>query len=407
VKNSIRVICTKKKFGGIISLPASKSETNRMLIIRALSGNTVQVDNISSARDSYLMQKLLSSSETELDVQDAGTTMRFLTAFFGIGNSEKIIKGTERMHQRPIGLLVDSLKKLGAQIEYLGKEGYPPLKILPFHYSGTNQISIPGNISSQFISALLLISPNLPEGIEINIEGEVYSRPYIEMTLQLMGKMGIDYKWGDGKISVPAQQYKKGTYSVESDWSAASYWYGIAALSDKSDFFLKGLLPDSLQGDSAITSIMKSFGVDTVFEESGARMIKSKKIPEKFIHDFKECPDLAQTIAVLCAALQIEISFTGLESLRIKETDRITALQNELKKVGVELVEKNNNWIFSRNNFKMPEKICFSTYHDHRMAMAFAPLAVFGEIEIEHPEVVNKSYPEFWTHLGQSGFNLR
>ncbi|MFN6945765.1 MAG: 3-phosphoshikimate 1-carboxyvinyltransferase [Cytophagaceae bacterium] len=391
-----------------ITPPSSKSESNRVLIIDALTGFKSDIQNASNARDTQTMIRLLKSKDDTLDVIDAGTTMRFLTAYLAITGQNKTLTGTKRMCERPIKLLVDALRSLGADISYLANEGYPPLEIHHFDKSKvkTNHLKIRGDVSSQYITALLMVAPILPQGLVLELEGKVGSRPYIEMTLSLMAHFGVTANWRENLINISPQQYKPNQYKVESDWSGSSYWYSIAALSQNAEIVLEGYNKKSFQGDSVIVKLMEPLGVKTTYTSTG---LKLEKIPvqvtEGLSHDFTDCPDLAQTIAVICAALGVEYTLSGLESLRIKETDRIAALQNELKKFGAEMVEIEKDKIYKvikgAINVNGQE---VSTYKDHRMAMAFAPLALRGNLKIENPDVVDKSYPHFWKDLKSAGF---
>ncbi|REA61658.1 3-phosphoshikimate 1-carboxyvinyltransferase [Dyadobacter luteus] len=387
-----------------IKLAASKSECNRALIINALTGFTSELTNISEARDSQTMLRLLASDEETADVIDAGTTMRFLTAYFAVTNQKKRMTGTPRMCERPIGILVDALRTLGADIQYEKVEGYPPLLLNGFKYSGQNTVSIRGNVSSQYISALLLIAPSLPEGITIQLEGEVGSRPYIEMTLKQMAAFGVDYQadWHTNTLHVPASKYKSTPYAIESDWSGASYWYSIVALAENAEVELLGLKEDSLQGDSAIAEIMSHLGVESIFTERGVLLRKIAPSPS-IGWDFTDCPDLAQTVAVCCAMKNIPLSLTGIESLKIKETDRVLALQQELQKLGAELKEIETNHLYRVSRIAdFPDTTpSIHTYDDHRMAMAFAPVGMMHPILIEEPGVVVKSYPGYWNDLAK------
>lgn len=384
-------------------LPASKSISNRVLILDALSGSKSTLYNLSDANDTRLMQKLIRSKSSEIDVEDAGTTMRFLTAYFAVTNQQKTMKGTARMNERPIGILVDALRTLGTQITYLGQEGFPPHRIEGFSGQKTNRIQVQGNVSSQYISALMMIGALLPTGLVLDLTGKIGSRPYIEMTLALMREFGVEAKFGENSIVIEAQTYKPvQSFTVESDWSAASYWFAIVALATEADISLPRLSDNSLQGDSEVRQLMEKLGVIATPTGNLLRLQKSAHINEIHI-DFTPCPDLAQTIAVVCAAKGIQGRFTGLESLRIKETDRITALQNELSKIGAVLTETDGNWHLVPSS-TLPRNIEVSTYHDHRMAMAFAPLATRLEVVIENPDVVRKSYPNFWNDLRTVGF---
>ena len=390
-----------------IQLPASKSESNRALIIAALCKEKATLTNLSEARDTQTMQRLLQSEEEVMDVLDAGTTMRFLTAYFAVTGQQKIMTGTPRMQQRPVGILVDALRTLGAKIEYQKEEGFPPHKISGPFEQKTNKLSIRGDVSSQYISALLMTAPALPQGLELQLTGKIGSRPYIEMTLQLMERFGVKAQWNDTVIKVaPGQTYKASSYQVESDWSGASYWLSQVALAEKAEIILLGLRPDSLQGDIRILEIMGPVGVGHSWEGGKLRLFK-QEASQNIEVDFTHCPDLAQTVAVACAAKGISGHFTGLESLRIKETDRIAALQNELAKIGGKLIEPTEgHWelIPSTNLPSGPVQI--HTYDDHRMAMAFAPLACLLPLVIEEPSVVNKSYPRYWENLESAGFKL-
>jgi 3-phosphoshikimate 1-carboxyvinyltransferase len=393
-----------------IILPSSKSISNRVLIINSLSQNKANLHRLSSARDTQTMQRLLSDENPEWDALDAGTVFRFLTAFLSISGKEKVLTGTERMKQRPIGDLVQALLNLGAKIEYIEKENYPPLRINGANFQQiTNKISIRGDISSQYISALLMIAPILPNGLSIQLTGELRSLPYIEMTLGLLQTFGIQYhKKSDREIEVPSQAYLAPLhYDIEGDWSAASYAYSIVALSENITISLPYLSENSLQGDSKIAEWMLHFGVKTTFFADKIEIHFDKdvqKLSPLFL-DFSHQPDLAQTIVVIAAAKNIPLKLTGLHSLRIKETDRIVALQAELAKFGVKLEETETD-IFSLSGTFQQADTTICTYEDHRMAMAFAPLAFLGNINILEPEVVVKSYPDFWRDIQVLGFEV-
>ncbi len=399
---------------GEVSLAGSKSISNRVLIIQALCGEDFPIEGLANARDTQLLQQLLASGAEELDAGAAGTTFRFLTAYLAMQSTARILTGSARMKQRPIGLLVEALRRLGGRIEYLEKEGYPPLRILP--HTGANdsaEISIPAGTSSQYISALLMIGPTLPRGLNLQLEGSVVSRPYIEMTLQIMKYFGVGHSWKGDCIQVPPQPYQARPFRVEADWSAASYHYALAAFAEKADLQLNGLFADSLQGDAVLVEMMEWFGLKSTFNEKGVRITRTGKAPggDTFSRDFVRCPDLAQTLAVICAGLGVNAHFTGLETLRIKETDRIAALRTELAKVGVTVrpappAERARGIEYLDLHGKAKPEGCptFATYEDHRMAMAFAPLAMFGDIAIEEPGVVEKSYPDFWKDLEELGF---
>lgn len=416
------IIVTKpgKTLNGTIQLTGSKSECNRALIIEALSKGAVKVLNISDAADAVTLASVLSSGlrvagsvnsqpVTEnaqiVDIGPAGTAMRFLTAYLPLQNEEVVLTGTKRMQQRPIGILVDALRKLGAKIDYEINDGFPPIRIHAGFKQTAAEISVKGDISSQYITALLLIAPSLPLGLKLNIEGELTSKPYVEMTLAMLKQTGITYAWQGNSIHIAHQPFKPTEIYVEPDWSAASYWYAIAALSNEAELFLPGLTAHSLQGDSVIADIMAHFGIASQFKDGGVYIKKEAKPIVCTEFDFKECPDLAQTVVVVCAALGHNATFTGLETLKIKETDRVAALQNELAKIGVKLTENNQVYTLDCSGKHIPQKVTIHTYEDHRMAMAFAPLAlVVPQVEVEEPQVVEKSYPAFWTDLEKAGF---
>ncbi|WP_187260924.1 3-phosphoshikimate 1-carboxyvinyltransferase [Pontibacter beigongshangensis] len=391
---------------GAIKLPASKSEANRALIIAALSGEASELDNLSEANDTQLLQRLLKSDAVEINAEDAGTVMRFLTGYYAVTGQQKVMTGTPRMCQRPIKVLVDALRELGASIEYLGEEGYPPMKIDAFKGNGNNKLKVRSDISSQYISSLLMVGPMLPEGLVLELEGKIGSRPYIEMTLSLMRHFGVEANFTGNTITVPHQPYKAASYSIEPDWSAASYWYSLVALAQEAEIELPGLRKHSFQGDSAIVGIMEHLGVYTEFTEQGVKLIK-RQHEHHFSFDFSDCPDLAQTIVALCAAKGISLELTGLESLRIKETDRIQALQLEVLSFGCSLQEVTEGVFRLELGLIENESFTFRTYEDHRMAMAFAPLALLRPTTIQEPRVVRKSYPRFWEDLEKVGFELK
>ncbi|MFY0624751.1 MAG: 3-phosphoshikimate 1-carboxyvinyltransferase [Reichenbachiella sp.] len=391
-----------------VPLTSSKSESNRALLINELGGKNSTLTNLSSARDTKTMASLLDSDEFVLDVLDAGTVMRFMTAFLAIGNKSRKITGTPRMCQRPIKILVDALKKLGANISYEKEEGYPPLLFEPFSNQKTNQLSVPGNISSQYISALLMIAPTLPQGLNIKLEGEIYSRPYIEMTLNLMRHFGIDSHFEGAQITVEPQEYQANNYTIESDWSGASYWYSLVALADKAEITLKGLRKESNQGDAAIVQIMEGLGVKSEFSGEEVTLTKTT-IQDQLTIDFKSCPDLGQTVFACAAAKGVTLKMTGLESLRIKESDRTEAMATEMAKFGATLEETSpGQWLLTPASSIDPDKpLTFDTYDDHRMAMALAPLCMKFDVTINEPEVVVKSYPEYWDHLKDAGIKTQ
>jgi 3-phosphoshikimate 1-carboxyvinyltransferase len=396
----------KSEFNSIrIPLPASKSESNRALVIDALTEGDNEITNLAEARDTQTMIRLLTSNPPVYDVLDAGTTMRFLTAYVTVTNQKKVMTGTSRMCERPIGILVDALRSIGAEIHYLNKEGYPPLAVHGLPNQRSNKVKIRGNVSSQYISAMLMIAPVLPLGLEIELEGKIGSQTYIEMTLELMAQFGIQYTWENQKIHVPHQAYQTTHFAVESDWSGASYWFSLLACADSGELFLEGLKENSYQGDSAIVDIMDLLGVKSTFQNGGVLL---QKQPVKGLKkwDFTHCPDLAQTVAVTCAIIGQNATFIGLESLRIKETDRIYALQRELAKFNAELIEIEPEVFQVIPSVTMPKSVQIHTYEDHRMAMAFMPLLTKTEVIIEDPEVVNKSYPSFWKHCEIAGVRM-
>ncbi|GAB3530741.1 3-phosphoshikimate 1-carboxyvinyltransferase [Pontibacter brevis] len=402
---SVKLTHPTGTLNGSIKLPASKSEANRALIIAALSGQESELHNLSEANDTQLLQRLLKSDAETIDAEDAGTVMRFLTAYYAVTGQQKTLTGTERMCQRPIKVLVEALKELGASIEYLGEEGYPPLKMSGFNGNGKRNLKVRSDISSQYISALLMVGPLLPEGLELELEGKIGSRPYIEMTLSLMEHFGVSATFEGNTITVPHQQYKAATFHVESDWSAASYWYSLVALAKEADITLLGLKEKSFQGDRAIVDIMDRLGVYTSFVEGGVQLIK-KEHERQVSYDFSDCPDLAQTIVALCAGLGVTVEMTGLESLRIKETDRIQALQIEVLSMNSSLQEITPGVFRLEPGIITKEALSFRTYQDHRMAMAFAPLALLEPVQIQEPSVVRKSYPRFWEDLEKVGFTI-
>jgi len=417
-KNALVSFKGTKNINTEIQLTGSKSECNRALIISALSKKLVKVENLSNAADTVTLNGILNNLEEELEVEiqesktvdvgPAGTAMRFLSAYLSAKNGNFLLTGTERMKQRPIGILAEALKTIGADISYAEAEGFPPLNIVGPLNQKTAEVKIKGDISSQYISALLMIAPILPQGLTLEIEGELTSKPYVDMTLDMLAEVGISHSWNENSISIKPQVFKPGTLVVEPDWSAASYWYSIAALADEAEISLPALKEKSLQGDSQIKNIMKIFGIATNKTDKGIAISNlGLSLDTKEVLDLKTCPDLAQTIVVIAAALGKNMSFTGLETLKIKETDRIAALQNELAKIGVTFTEDNLVYTLNTDNLHFPDKVTFATYEDHRMAMAFAPLALLiNEVEIEEMQVVEKSYPYYWEDLKKAGFDV-
>lgn len=404
---NFRLSKSDKNILGTIRLDGSKSISNRVLIIQSLCKDPFEIIHRSTSKDSDTLHHLLHHPATTLDAGHAGTTFRFMTAYLSMHSGTQVLTGSDRMKERPIGVLVKALKTIGADIEYLEKEGYPPLSIGTGDLTKTNEIDIVASTSSQFISALLLIAPTLPNGLILNLVGDIVSRPYIQMTLSLMEYFGIQYQWDDQTIRISKQEYQARDFVVEADWSAASYYYALAAFADELDLQLDGLFKDSLQGDAILARMMTEFGIQTTFNETGIHLSKDPKIsPNKFEWDFKTCPDIAQTLAVICGGLGVEGYFKGLKTLKIKETDRVAALQNELKKVNVDFweVPSDEGVYCQAKGQAVIDNPTFETYQDHRMAMAFAPLAMFAPIDIDTPMVVKKSYPNFYVDLEQLGF---
>ncbi len=388
-----------------IIIGGSKSESNRMLILQAQFPN-ISIENLSDSDDTAVLQNALKNPNPIVDIHHAGTAMRFLTAYFSAQKgTEVILTGSERMQERPIGILVDALKNLGADIEYLNNEGFPPLKITGKALQ-RNEVIIKADVSSQYISALMLIAPVLPNGLKISLEGKSTSLPYIEMTLSLLNRIGVKGKFNKNEITIPSiENVEKTVLKVESDWSSASYFYSLVALSENFELTLGNFSKKSLQGDSALVGIYDSLGVETTFNVAANTISLSKKyteLPDTILLDLSDTPDLAQTIAVSCFGLGIGCKLLGLHTLRIKETDRLLALKKELEKLGAKIQVDDNSL-----NIERVEKILFNktieTYQDHRMAMAFAPLALKTDLIIKDAEVVSKSYPHFWKDLQKTG----
>jgi len=405
-----KISASTREISGTIALPASKSISNRALIINALCYNPYPVANLSDSDDTKVLQAALFSNNNHFDIGHAGTAMRFLTAFLAKIVGEWEITGSERMQQRPIKILVDALTELGAKIEYLKNDGYPPLKIFGSHLKGRT-IKLDGSVSSQYITALLLIAPTIENGLTLELKGEITSQSYIRLTLELMAQFGIQYQWNGNTFVIPEQNYFPREFTCEADWSAASYWYAIMALADDGEVLLENLKLDSLQGDAHIAAWFETFGVASFQQDNGVRLIKSRNIqPEKLELDFIENPDVAQTMACLCVAKGIPFHFSGLKTLKIKETDRILALQNELEKFGAEITEPAPGELEWKGKLDMEMKEYLprvETYHDHRMALAFAPMTLAGlTMEIADPMVVTKSYPGFWDDLKKIGCSI-
>ncbi|MCI7781522.1 MAG: 3-phosphoshikimate 1-carboxyvinyltransferase [Parabacteroides sp.] len=392
-----------------VKLPSSKSISNRALILNALSASPYAVDNLSDCDDTNLMVRALQTEGCDFNVGAAGTTMRFLTAFLANRPGEWTITGTERMKNRPIKVLVEALNALGAHITYLEKAGFPPLRIAGSALPG-GEIALPGNVSSQYISAILMVAPLMEQGVTLHLEGEIVSRPYIHITLQLMKQFGVSATWEDHTIRVLPQSYAPIRFLVESDWSAASYWYEMMALSPTAEIELLGLFRNSLQGDAAGAKLFERLGVETQFTDRGVRLRHTGSCCRELTYDFVNEPDLAQTFVVTCALRGVPFRFTGLQSLKIKETDRIAALQTELRKLGYVVRDEQDSILSWDGERCEPEAHpVIATYEDHRMALSFAPAALVRPegIEIAHPEVVSKSYPHYWADLRAAGFAVR
>lgn len=422
---AINVSKPQKPIKTNISLPASKSISNRLLIIKELSEKDFTILKISKSDDTKLLNDLLLkinktlNSETkdntiELDTKNAGTIMRFLTSFLSIQPGNWKLTGSDRMKSRPIGELVEALQSIGSDISYLENTGFPPLLIKGKELQG-GVIEINAELSSQFVSSLLLIAPKLINGLKIKVNGKISSAPYLEMTIKILENFGSNNSRFKNTIKIENAEYIQQDYEVEADWSAASYWYEIVALSNKAEIFLNGLKKNSLQGDSRLAEIYNYLGVETKYLEKGILLKKRNKFFNNIKIDFRDIPDLAPAVIVSCAGLGMKGKFTGMKNLRIKESDRIFAIKTELKKIGFDLIEtkKGKEWGLKQsrdiNINNIPEsKIIFKTYNDHRIAMAFAPLSLlYNSVTINNPDVVEKSYPDFWDHLNKAGFTLR
>jgi 3-phosphoshikimate 1-carboxyvinyltransferase len=404
-----------KPLRATVQLPFSKSISNRLLIMEALCGKKFQLKNISEADDTKLLQQLLASNSEIMNAGNAGTCYRFLTAYFALQEKEIVLTGTDRMKQRPVGELVDALRKSGAEIKYLEQEHFPPLLIQgrKLHQA---DIEIDSPQSSQFVSALLLIAPYIEGGLKLKLKGEQTSTPYIGMTLKLMGQFGIKYLQNENEIEILKQEYISKAYSVEPDWSAAAFWFAMAALSDDAEIFLEGLSEESIQGDSIVSELMKKFGVQTKFYGEGMGILHMpKSIPENFSFNFSQHPDLAPVFFVLCSALGVDAKISGVKNLSFKESKRTEALKKELEKCGAEILKvSEDEYRVSPRPFtpftegERGRIFAFNTYDDHRLAMAFAMLAIpLGKVEIKNPAVVSKSYPDFWTDLRAAGFEVK
>ncbi|MGI9159968.1 MAG: 3-phosphoshikimate 1-carboxyvinyltransferase [Saprospiraceae bacterium] len=403
----LRLSKSNRLLEGALALEGSKSISNRALLMLTLAGARAEewLSHISTAKDTRIMQALLAQPAASYDAGDAGTVFRFMTAYLCLQPGDQVLTGSTRMLERPIAPLTDALRALGADLEYLGREGYPPLHIGGARPRG-GAVSVRADVSSQFLSALLMIGPYLTDGLELSLQGAPASRPYLDMTLRMMRYFGAEAQWmRPDMIRVYPGEYIPRKLAVEADWSAASYWYALAALSDRAELVLRGLHANSLQGDAVIAEMATAFGVETQYETGGVRLrYAGAPAPESLDLDFRDCPDIAQTMAVLCAGRGVPARLSGLATLAIKETDRIAALQCELHKIGVQMKPTGTDAYQLSGRADLSGYPVFSTYGDHRMAMAFAPLALLGPIGIEHPEVVEKSYPGFWARLRAVGF---
>lgn len=409
-------IIAPQQINATIKLPASKSISNRALMIHAMTGGCTCPRNLSDCDDTSVIIAALKENPQTIDIKAAGTAMRFMTAYLAATHGEHTITGTERMKNRPIGTLVDALRYIGADIQYDGKEGYPPLHIRGKALEG-GPLEIAGNISSQYISALLMIGPILKNGLKLKLTGNIASRPYIDLTLWTMQEFGANAEWADiDSIKVSPTPYREKEFFIENDWSASSYWYEMTALNanPNSEIKLQGLTDGSKQGDSVVRYIFSLLGVKTTFLSTTPGTpttvtLKAHHCPlQRLDYDFTGSPDLAQTIVVCCCEMGVKFRFTGLASLKIKETDRIEALKNELRKMGYVIKDENGDTLVWNGETCTPTFEPIDTYEDHRMAMAFAPTAFkHPQVEINDPEVVSKSYPQFWNHLRQAGFSLQ
>ncbi len=415
--NQISVSKLKKDLVGTIKLPASKSESNRVLMIKALCDEGIFIQNLSNAEDTQILNRCLRYIETcgvsgipmIIDAKNAGTVYRFLTAYLSIRSGKWLLTGSERMQERPIKQLVQALSQISADVSYTGKSDYPPLLISGMKLIG-GKVELDSGISSQYITALLLIAPSLQNGLELNLVGKLISRPYVQMTINIMKHFGVEVDQTDRIINIKQQEYKPAKFTCSPDWSAASYWYEIAALSDNVDLFIPDLKKESLQGDKVLPEIFDKLGVKSAFTNEGLKLKKQNKKVPYFEFDFIDCPDLAQAVIATCVGLGIEGSFKGLQSLRIKETDRIEKLSDEINNFGYSIVEENADlWKLVKRSekYNIPENYITKTYDDHRMAMSLAPLCMnTGKMTIDDPEVVKKSYPGFWKDLESVGFQL-
>jgi len=397
------------KLSTTVHLPASKSISNRVLLLNALSGVPQKIHNLADCDDTNVMTHALQTQQSEIDIKAAGTAMRFLTAYLAGKSGSWTITGTERMRNRPVKILVDALNELGAYIKYMDKDGFPPLQINGCLLKG-GEVWLDGGISSQYISALLMAAPLMENGLRIHLTGKIISKPYLQLTIRLMNEFGVVVSVDGQTFSVRPQHYFPVPFTVESDWSAASYWYEMVAFSDDAEVTLTGLFANSLQGDAHIVRLFDSLGVETTYIPNGVVLKrKERNIDFPFVYDFTDMPDMAQTFAVTCAMLDIPFCFSGLQSLKIKETDRLTALKTELSKLGFLLTEQDGHILQWKGEYTEPiVSAVIHTYEDHRMALAFAPIAIrrADGINIANCEVVSKSYPHFADDLLKADFQL-
>ncbi len=392
---------------GAVSISGSKSESNRLILLRAYT-TYFKILNLSDSDDTQLMLSAIESDKKEINIGHAGTAMRFLTSYYSsISENSKILTGSNRMKQRPISILIDALKDLGCDIKYIEKNGFPPLKINGKNIL-SNSVTLPADVSSQYISSLMMLGVSLENGLNIKLSSEITSLPYILMTKKIIERIGGTIKMNDNKITIePFTEKVVPLQFVESDWSSASYFFSIAALSKSTRLTLSTFFKDSLQGDSKLVDIYKIFGIETIFEEDHIILRKNKiDLPKSINLNLKDNPDLAQTIIVTCLGLRIDCTLDGLHTLKIKETDRLIALKNEIEKFNVDKVEITENSIILQNNSNLNHDVSIETYNDHRMAMSFAPLSIIVPIIIKNPEVVTKSYLNFWSDLENLGFNI-
>jgi len=392
-----------------IKISGSKSESNRILILNSIYKN-IKVSNLSNSDDTILLKSALDNLNEKIDIHHAGTAMRFLTAYLSTVEGKRfILTGSKRMKERPIGILVEALKDLGFKINYMEKNGFPPLKIFG-NKSKISNISLDSNVSSQFISALILIAPTLENGLKIKLEGKIVSKPYLNLTLKVLKKIGISYSFKKNIIEIKnVKKIRNNDYLIESDWTSLSYFYSIVAVNKKINIKLNNFFKDSFQGDSILNKIFIDLGVETKFLNASEILlspIKKYKKPNNLSLNLIDSPDLAQTIAVTCMALKIPVEITGLQTLKIKETDRILALNNELTKFGAKIKHDDSSIVINPPK-EIKKNIIIDTYNDHRMALSVAPLGLIVPITINDPDVISKSFPEYWNNLSQLGFNLK